>query len=324
MNLQPGRLGYNPYRRSVYNRIQSAHIGTPDPEEEYARCHAAVSPFTLPVSADSLAAMTVHTASNELWARGVRPQEIRPCLLLSENTEEQELRHLIDALCTAASEAGITIGPGHIEVTSTVKRPVISGSISGESFSQCPRCHFSPGSPVVMTGWAGTSGSFLMAAERREELSKYFPVSILRRMKQMRDELTISVESAAAAMSGALFMLALSEGGIYTALWDLSSQTGTGLSVDLRQISILQETIEFSNYYDIDPYQMSSEGSLLAIFASDRQAQDYISTLSEKKIPASLIGHLTENNDKIIRNGDEVRYLDRPRPDELINVFKTI
>lgn len=323
MNLQPGRLGHNPYRRSVYNRIQSAHVGTPDPDAAYVRTHAAVCPVTLPVSSESLCVMTVFRAFNELWAQGVRPKELRPVILLPESTPEEDLRHLIDCLCAFSLKAHITIGQGHIEVTDAVKQPVITGSISGSNILQCPgKHHFSPGNPIVMTGWTGLSASFLMAAERETELSKYFPVSIIRNMKKMGDALSTAVESAAAAMSGARIMIALSEGGIFTALWDLSQRTGTGLSVDLRKIPILQETIEFSNYYDINPYQMSSDGALLALFDSDRQALDYISLLKEKNISASLIGHLTENRDKIIRNGEEIRYLDRPVPDEIMKIFK--
>lgn len=298
-------------------------MGTPDPDAEYVRIHAAVCPVTLPISIESLCQMTVYTAVNELRAQGARPEELRPVILLPKDMAEEGLRHLIDCLCASALKAHITIGRGHIEVTDSVSRPVISGSIAGRNILQCPSLtpKFSSENPVVMTGWAGLSASFLMAAEREEELSKYFPISIIRNMKKMGDALDTAVESAAAAMSGARLMPALSEGGVFTALWDLSQKTGTGLSVDLRRIPILQETIEFSNYYNINPYQMSSVGSLFAIFDSDRQALDYISVLKEKKISASVIGHLTENRDKIIRNGEEIRYLDRPGSDELMKIF---
>lgn len=334
MNLRPGRLGFNPYRRSVYNKIHASGIETADPNAEYARCHAAVRSVTLPVSLRSLGLISVRSAANELWAAGVRPRELKPSILLPADTQEEELRHLIDTLCSASSEEHITIGPGHIEITDAVRRPVISGSISGNRFIipsvySSDRHRYLPGSSIVMTKWAGMEASFLLAAEREEELSRRFPVSIINRMKKMSDALSIAVESAAAAMSGVQMMLALSEGGVYTALWDLALAAGTGLSVNLEQIPILQETIELSNYYDIDPYQMSSEGSLLLIFEpngfladSDTSARQYIKKLAEKGITASLIGHLTDSHDKIIQNGEDIRYLDRPQPDELLKILQ--
>ena len=38
-------------------------------------------------------------------------------------------------------------------------------------------------------------------------------------------------------------------------------------------------------------------------------------------IPVSMIGYFTDNNDKIIRNGEEIRYIDRPAPDAVYSIF---
>ena len=36
---------------------------------------------------------------------------------------------------------------------------------------------------------------------------------------------------------------------------------------------------------------------------------------------AAVIGHTTDNNDKILRNGEEMRYIDRPAPDEILKLY---
>ena len=43
--------------------------------------------------------------------------------------------------------------------------------------------------------------------------------------------------------------------------------------------------------------------------------------LGEAGVQATVIGRLTDNNDKIIRNGEEVRYIDRPAPDEIMKIY---
>ena len=43
--------------------------------------------------------------------------------------------------------------------------------------------------------------------------------------------------------------------------------------------------------------------------------------LNQKGIQAAVIGQLTDSNDKIIHNGEDMRYIDRPAPDELMKVF---
>ena len=38
-------------------------------------------------------------------------------------------------------------------------------------------------------------------------------------------------------------------------------------------------------------------------------------------IHGTVIGRTTEGNDRILRNGQDVRYLDKPQPDELYKVL---
>ena len=82
---------------------------------------------------------------------------------------------------------------------------------------------------------------------------------------------------------------------------------------------MLQETIEFANHYDIDPYRMRSAGSLLAV---TRDAESLIGKLEDNGIPAVRIGELTGDHDKILRNDEEIRYLDLPQPDELLRIIQ--
>lgn len=66
--------------------------------------------------------------------------------------------------------------------------------------------------------------------------------------------------------------------------------------------------------YDINPYKLESDGALL-IAADD--ADTLINLLEKEGIKAAVIGRATDNNDKVINNLDEVRYLDTPQRDEI-------
>ena len=57
-----------------------------------------------------------------------------------------------------------------------------------------------------------------------------------------------------------------------------------------------------------------SDGALL-IAADD--ADTLINLLEKEGIKAAVIGRATDNNDKVINNLDEVRYLDTPQRDEI-------
>lgn len=169
-----------------------------------------------------------------------------------------------------------------------------------------------------MTKWAGLEGTYLLAAEKEKELLSRFPASMVSGTKRFREWLGTAEESAAALGSGNCLMHDLSEGGIFAALWAFADMTGSGLDIDLKQIPLRQETIEYTDYFGINPYQMESAGSLL-IAPEDPEA--LMKEMAAAGIPCGVIGTLTGDRARILRNGDEVRYLDLPGPDSLIGIL---
>ena len=102
------------------------------------------------------------------------------------------------------------------------------------------------------------------------------------------------------------------------ALWNLALELEQGLDLDMKKISILQETIEVCEHFRLNPYQMISTGSFLAVTDNGEVLAD---ALNNQGITATVIGHTTDNNDKILRNGEEMRYIDRPAPDEILKLY---
>ena len=105
---------------------------------------------------------------------------------------------------------------------------------------------------------------------------------------------------------------------ILAALWNLALELNQGLDLDMKKISILQETIEVCEHFRLNPYQMISAGSFLAVTDNGEVLAD---ALNNQGITAAVIGHTTDNNDKILRNGEEMRYIDRPAPDEILKLY---
>ena len=67
------------------------------------------------------------------------------------------------------------------------------------------------------------------------------------------------------------------------------------------------EVCEFLGY---NPYEMRSDGALLIVTADGHAL---VETLAHEGIPAEVIGMITDNNDKVIINDDEKRFLEPPR-----------
>ena len=110
------------------------------------------------------------------------------------------------------------------------------------------------------------------------------------------------------------FACAVSEGGVFHALWTLAEQAGTGLEVSLKKIPIRQETVEICNELDVNPYELSGNGSLL--FVTD-QGEMLAEQLQQQKIPAAVIGFLSADNDRVIVNGEERRFLEPANTDAI-------
>ena len=80
-------------------------------------------------------------------------------------------------------------------------------------------------------------------------------------------------------------------------------------------IALRQETVEICEYFRLNPYQMTSSGSFL--LAADH-AEEVIAVLEGAGARAGRLGVARAQNARVITSGEEVRYLDRPAPDELM------
>lgn len=134
----------------------------------------------------------------------------------------------------------------------------------------------------------------------------------------MQEKIFSAREIRTAKAGGASAVYELGEGGIFAALWRLSEEAGTGLEVDMKKIPVLQETIEVCEHLHLNPYQLTSSGSLLVIAEHGELAAG---VFMKEGTEAAVIGSLKDNNDKIIMNGEEKRYIDRPAPDEINQIF---
>lgn len=313
MKLRSGKAGENVLDRSVFKRIHAVY-------NKGEQVTMSADPVTLAVSA--IGEYAVYAAVNALSAEKILPVSFRPVILLPPGTEESRLREIMDQISRACASQELVIEGGHTEITSAVTRPVVTGCCTGVPMAG--NCTEEPESPcarqIVMTKWAGMEGSCILAQER-EDLQKVFPETLLHRMRSLGGLLSVKKEAVICAEEGAHHLTDLSEGGFYAALWRLSKKAQRGLRVDLKSVPVLQETIEIANYFDIDPYRMRSAGSLLAV---TDDAERLTARLAESGIYAVRIGELSpdpNDHDKILTNGEEIRYLDLPQPDELLKIM---
>lgn len=174
------------------------------------------------------------------------------------------------------------------------------------------------GRDIVLVKWIGMEGMLHIVDEKEDELRQRFAPVFINQIQSRRDGLFAGKELEIARSAGVSLIHQITEGGILAALWELSQKTGMGIEADMKRMSILQETIEICEHYRLNPYQLTSAGSFLMLAKDGEVLAD---KMEKNRIRASVIGRITEGNDKVLHNGEDMRYIDRPAPDEIYKIW---
>lgn len=256
-------------------------------------------------------------ACNNLICGGAEAFGAELTLVLPEAIYESELRHMMEEAVKFATDHQITILGGHTTVspfvTETIATVTVLGICSG--FAEKP---MHPGMDVVMSKWIGLQGTAKIAEAKKDELEKRLPPRMIAEAAKYNRYMSILTEARIAMSAEVCAMHDISGGGIFRALWELAEVAQTGIRIDLKKIPVKQETIEICEVFGLNPYELISGGAGLFV-TEDGEA--LVEKLAAEGIGAAVIGKLTDDNDRVIvthtEDGDEIRFLDRPRTDEI-------
>lgn len=257
---------------------------------------------------------------NQIAAAGAEMIGISLSLLLPPSYFESELKELVGDLETKCLEKGISILQIEVETVEGIQAPILSMHGTGRRIlpAATGADRMKPGQQLVLTKWIGLEGTAQLAAEQGQALKTRYPEFLIKAAAGFEDYLSIEDEAAIAVKSGVRSMFPVSEGGIFGALWEMAEASGVGLNLDLKAISIRQESIEICEYFDLNPYFLASGGCLLL---ATENGTELIKRLAEAGIHSAIIGELTDNKDRVVHNGEECRFLERPAADELHKIM---
>ena len=268
-------------------------------------------------------AQLIQKCANNLAAAGAKPVAVTIALLLPESMEEPDLKALMAEADEKCSELSMAVAGGQSRVMSELSAPVavITGlgavSAGGDPAGHTVRAA-APGQDVVLSKWIGLEGTAYLAKCCRDRLLSRYPAYLVDEAADFDRFLSVLPEAATAVESGVCAMHDASEGGIFAALWELAEGAGVGLTIDLKKLPLRQETVEICEHCGVNPYEMLS-GGCLVMTAED--GPGLTANLNAHGIPAVVVGKVTDSNDRILVNEDEVRYMDRPKIDELYRFF---
>ena len=232
------------------------------------------------------------------------------------NAMRNHMKRAIQSLCLPIQEFHVDGGE-----SPAVRIPVVTVAATGTVPKNVipVQADIRAGQDIVLTKWVGLEGMLRVMFEKEAELERRFAPIFINQIKSCKNEIFALSEIDVAKAIGVSAIRQITDGGIFAALWYLALEAKCGLWLDIKKMSIKQETIEVCEYYRLNPYQLTSAGSMLMVTDHGEVLAD---TLNKQGIQASVIGQMTDDRDKIIHNGEEIRYIDRPAPDELMKIFE--
>lgn len=344
--MQIGKLAEPALKRSVLRQLYD------EPQKRAYRCGADCAVVSAQDGILRLASVVsevpgfaqdsgklVLAAANNLEAAGARPETFLVSAVLPPDVGEDRLRQdmcrirrmaeqcagqpapkntgdACDAqMCSGKNAAADVIAGGHTQISPAVQSPLYTVTGLGRAKEEDCRLpvFLKPGDTLLVTGAIALGGTAALALAHGEELRRRYPFSLVDRAEHMEEQMPVRDAARAITGFGPAAVHDLSQGGIFSALWEMAERAGVGLDVDLKRIPIRQETVEICEYFDVNPYYLYSAGALLVGIGCGEALAAY---LASQGIQAAVIGRVTEGPGRIIRNGEDRRYLDRPRQDE--------
>ena len=200
---------------------------------------------------------------------------------------------------------------------------VVSSYCIKENKEELERPTVSPGMDVVMVGSIGVGATLSLAKKYESVLRDKFSSSFvdgvfgLEKVSSTDKYLEMIQEFLNSVDEKALVYIIESE-GTFAGLFETSKFMRKGIEVEIPDIPVWQEVVETAEVFDVNPYKADGTGALIIVC---NRGADMVKWFLDEGILASVIGKVTDNNDKVARNGDEVRYLEPTRVEELANLL---
>jgi hydrogenase expression/formation protein HypE len=275
---------------------------------------------------DQIGTYTVLVNANDIATSGAVPQWLMTTLLFPGGSTPSHILQVMTDIDAACRSWGITLCGGHTEITDAVRRPVVVGTL-GAAMTRADlidKKNMRPGDYILLTKGVAVEGTAIIAHQFAERLTSAGLVDeTIAAGRDLMQGISILPEAAIArATAGVSAMHDVTEGGIATALSELSTAGGHAIEIHLDRIPILPPTAQMCAALGLQPLGLIGSGSLL-IVCRPAAAEGLLQTINEQGIQAACIGEVKAPGQGVVayRDGRPARW---PvfEVDEITRLFK--
>jgi HAD superfamily hydrolase (TIGR01509 family) len=274
---------------------------------------------------DAIGRYAILVNANDIATSGAVPRWFLTTLLFPVGSTASSIREAMRELHGVCEEYGITLCGGHTEITDAVSRPVVIGMMAGtvSRSNLIDKRDIKKGDKVLFTKAVAVEGTAIIAREFGNRLKDLgVAVHEIEHCRQFLSSIGILVEAEMASHSqGVSAMHDVTEGGLATALEELSIAAGRMIKVDMDMIPIFPQTEKICRLLDINPFGLIGSGSLL-ICCRPNYSQDLINAVRKAGVDIACIGEVMSAGEGVAATS-EGRKVEWPRfeADELTRLF---
>ena len=244
---------------------------------------------------DSIGQYAVLVNANDIATSGATPRWLLTTLFFPGGTTPSQIKHVFEELKSFCRQWGITLCGGHTEITDAVNRPIVAGMMTGTVARRdlIDKRRLEKGDRVLLTKGVAVEGTAIIAREFGARLKKLgMTAAEIHRCRKFLDNISIIAEAKiAAATAGTSAMHDVTEGGLATALEELSAAGGHSIRVDTDNIPLFPETRKICDLLGINPLGLIGSGSLL-ICCRSKDCKKLMKAVGAAGVEVNLIGEV--------------------------------
>lgn len=235
----------------------------------------------------------VHVALSDAAVSGIPPTHLAVTFTLPPEMTDDQFRTVWETFDREARELGVSIVTGHTARYGGCSYPWVGGATAlavGDPDEVVRPDGATPGDRLLITKGPGIeiAGFLVTLFEEAVDL----PEATIRAAKErfydmspVRDALTAAAAGPVTAMHDA------TEGGVRGALVELARAGGVRLDVDSSAVPFLPGVREACDFFEVDPWTATSEGTLL-LTVEESGVEPVLSALESEGIAAAGIGEV--------------------------------
>ncbi|HNR68052.1 MAG TPA: AIR synthase related protein [bacterium] len=279
-------------------------------------------------TSEQIGVYAVQINANDIYCMGGRPRWFLSTILLPENCATRKMAdEIFSQISQTCEQMGVAYCGGHTEVTVDLNRPIVVGQMLGTAgrHELLDKRTVAVGDHLLVFREVPLEGTVILATQFAKKVRKLFSAELGEKCRSLLYEPGLNVGPIVELVRESGTVHALhdpTEGGLATALMEITRPSGLFVDVTYEAIPILPEGKLLCDEFGLDPLGTLSSGALLAA-VPEKAVKEILTRCEAQGVIASDIGLVhEEESGHILRTDGTAAPLPVFIRDEIVKIWR--